>query len=64
MKAKIVVLGNEKGGTGKSTLAMHLIVTWLREGKKVATLDLDGRQGHADHLCSAHKTHDNFDADF
>lgn len=45
MKAKIVVLGNEKGGTGKSTLAMHLIVTWLREGKKVATLDLDGRQG-------------------
>ena len=45
MKAKIVVLGNEKGGTGKSTLAMHLIVAWLREGKKVATLDLDGRQG-------------------
>ena len=45
MAAKIVVLGNEKGGTGKSTLAMHLIVAWLREGKKVATLDLDGRQG-------------------
>jgi len=45
MKAKIVVLGNEKGGTGKSTLAMHLIVAWLRAGKKVATLDLDGRQG-------------------
>lgn len=45
MKAKVVVLGNEKGGTGKSTLAMHLIVTWLREGKKVAALDLDGRQG-------------------
>ena len=45
MKAKIIVLGNEKGGTGKSTLAMHLIVSWLRAGKKVATLDLDGRQG-------------------
>lgn len=45
MKAKVVVLGNEKGGTGKSTLAMHLIITWLREGKKVAALDLDGRQG-------------------
>ncbi len=45
MKAKVVVLGNEKGGTGKSTLAMHLIVTWLREGKKVAAVDLDGRQG-------------------
>jgi len=45
MQAKIVVIGNEKGGTGKSTLAMHLAVLWLRQGKKVATMDLDGRQG-------------------
>lgn len=45
MHAKIVVIGNEKGGTGKSTLAMHLAVLWLRQGKKVATMDLDGRQG-------------------
>jgi len=45
MKAKIVVVGNEKGGTGKSTLAMHLVVQWLREGKKVAVVDLDNRQG-------------------
>ena len=45
MRAKIVVIGNEKGGTGKSTLAMHLAVLWLRQGKKVATMDLDGRQG-------------------
>lgn len=41
----IIVLGNEKGGTGKSTVAMHIIVHLLRDGKKVASLDLDGRQG-------------------
>ncbi len=28
----IIVLGNEKGGTGKSTTAMHLVVSLLREG--------------------------------
>lgn len=41
----IIVLGNEKGGTGKSTLAMHLIVSLLRKGSSVASLDLDARQG-------------------
>lgn len=41
----VVVLGNEKGGTGKSTTAMHLIVALLREGKSVASVDLDGHQG-------------------
>ncbi len=45
IKPHIIVLGNEKGGTGKSTVAMHIIVHLLREGKKVASLDLDGRQG-------------------
>lgn len=45
MTARVVVFANEKGGTGKSTLAMHLIVSYLREGKKVASFDLDGRQG-------------------
>ncbi|MSO81557.1 MAG: ATPase [Alphaproteobacteria bacterium] len=41
----VVVLGNEKGGTGKSTTAMHLIVALLREGHSVGALDLDARQG-------------------
>ncbi len=44
-KPNIVVLGNEKGGTGKSTTAMHLIVGLLREGFKVGAIDLDARQG-------------------
>ena len=42
---RVVVLGNEKGGTGKSTTAMHLIVALLRGGKSVASVDLDGHQG-------------------
>lgn len=45
MTAKIIVFANEKGGTGKSTLAMHTIVALLRAGKKVASFDLDARQG-------------------
>ncbi len=42
--AHILVLGNEKGGTGKSTLAMHLVIGLLDNGKKVAVIDLDARQ--------------------
>ncbi|MBX7199831.1 MAG: division plane positioning ATPase MipZ [Rhodospirillaceae bacterium] len=45
MSARIVVFGNEKGGTGKSTLAMHLIAALLHQGRRVGTLDLDARQG-------------------
>ncbi|RME62286.1 MAG: ATPase [Alphaproteobacteria bacterium] len=40
----IVVLGNEKGGSGKSTTAMHIVVACLRAGLDVGVLDLDGRQ--------------------
>lgn len=40
----VVVLGNEKGGSGKSTTAMHIIVALLERGKTVGTIDLDGRQ--------------------
>ncbi|MBT4888209.1 MAG: AAA family ATPase, partial [Rhodospirillales bacterium] len=37
-------VGNEKGGSGKSTTAMHLIVGLLQTGKRVASIDLDVRQ--------------------
>ena len=43
--AVAIVVGNEKGGTGKSTTAMHLAVALLKLGHKVASIDLDGRQG-------------------
>ncbi len=42
--AHIIVFGNEKGGTGKSTLAMHVVVSLLEAGRKVAVIDLDSRQ--------------------
>ncbi len=44
-EAHIVVVANEKGGTGKSTTAMHLIAGFLREGNAVASIDLDSDQG-------------------
>lgn len=40
----IVVFGNEKGGSGKTTTAVHLISGLLWTGFRVASLDLDGRQ--------------------
>jgi chromosome partitioning protein len=41
----VIVVGNEKGGTGKSTTAMHLIVALMRVGYKIGSIDLDERQG-------------------
>jgi chromosome partitioning protein len=43
-KAHIIVVGNEKGGSGKSTVAMHVVVGLLRLGYKVGTVDLDSHQ--------------------
>jgi len=43
-QAHVIVIGNEKGGSGKSTVAMHLIVSLLRGGLRVGTVDLDARQ--------------------
>jgi chromosome partitioning protein len=43
-RPRIIVLGNEKGGSGKSTAAMHLVIGLLRAGKKVGSIDIDSRQ--------------------
>ena len=42
--AYVVVLGNEKGGSGKSTIALHVAVALMKAGQRVATIDLDCRQ--------------------
>jgi len=42
--AHVIVLGNEKGGSGKSTTAFHLAIYLLYQGFSVATLDVDSRQ--------------------
>ncbi len=44
-KPHIIVLGNEKGGTGKSTVSMHVIISLLRMGFSVGSIDVDARQG-------------------
>src|SRR6201746_1159948 len=42
--AHVVVLGNEKGGSGKSTTALHIAVALLKAGQRAAAIDLDCRQ--------------------
>ncbi|MEI6798151.1 MAG: division plane positioning ATPase MipZ [Pseudomonadota bacterium] len=42
--AHIIVVGNEKGGSGKSTTSMHVATALCRAGFRVGALDLDLRQ--------------------
>ena len=42
--AHIIVVGNEKGGAGKSTVSMHIATSLVRMGHLVGVLDLDLRQ--------------------
>ncbi|WP_067453456.1 division plane positioning ATPase MipZ [Devosia elaeis] len=42
--AHVIVVGNEKGGSGKSTTAFHLAIFLLYQGHKVASIDADSRQ--------------------
>jgi chromosome partitioning protein len=40
----VIVFANEKGGTGKSTTAVHVAIALQAKGSRVAALDLDHRQ--------------------
>lgn len=42
--AHIIVIGNEKGGAGKSTVSMHIATALARLGHRVGAIDLDVRQ--------------------
>jgi chromosome partitioning protein len=44
LPAHVIVVGNEKGGAGKSTVAIHLVCALLHGGARVGALDLDLRQ--------------------
>ena len=37
----VIALSNSKGGVGKSTLAVHLAVSWHEQGRQVALVDAD-----------------------
>lgn len=43
-QARVIVVGNEKGGAGKSTIAIHVTTALLHAGKSVALIDIDLRQ--------------------
>lgn len=43
-RARVIVVANEKGGSGKSTVAIHIAVALMKSGHSVATIDLDSRQ--------------------
>jgi ATPases involved in chromosome partitioning len=46
---RVIVVGNEKGGSGKSTVAMHIAMALIKSGASVATIDLDSRQSTFTH---------------
>lgn len=43
-KAHVIVVGNEKGGSGKSTTAMHIVVSLMKRNFNISVVDLDSRQ--------------------
>ena len=47
---RVIVGANEKGGSGKSTVAMHLAIALIKSGERVATIDLDARQKSLTHF--------------
>ncbi|WP_396593599.1 division plane positioning ATPase MipZ [Brevundimonas sp. R86498] len=47
---QVIVVGNEKGGAGKSTLAIHIACGLLHAGRRVAIIDLDLRQQSMSHF--------------
>jgi chromosome partitioning protein len=55
-QASVIVVGNEKGGAGKSTIAIHTAVALLHAGARVAVLDLDLRQQTLGHFFANRRT--------
>ena len=43
-KPHVIVIGNEKGGCGKSTTTMHIAAALMAADKQVGAIDLDLRQ--------------------
>lgn len=41
MTGNVIAIAQQKGGAGKTTLAIQLAVAWRKSGKRVAMLDID-----------------------
>ena len=54
-QARVIVVGNEKGGAGKSTIAIHLATALMHGGGRVAVVDLDIRQQSLSHFFRSRK---------
>jgi chromosome partitioning protein len=54
-QASVIVIGNEKGGAGKSTIAIHTAAALLHADARVAVLDLDLRQQSTSHFFANRK---------
>ncbi len=55
-QAHVIVIGNEKGGAGKSTLAIHLMTALLHEAAAVTVIDLDLRQQSVGRFLKSRRT--------
>jgi chromosome partitioning protein len=55
--AHVIVVGNEKGGSGKSTTAFHLAIQLVHAGYRVATMDVDSRQQTFTHYVRNRRAH-------
>jgi chromosome partitioning protein len=64
MEPYIIVIGNEKGGAGKTTCSMHLIVSLLESGLKVSSIDADCRQHSLTNYIKNRENYNNTNNDF
>lgn len=55
-QASVIVIGNEKGGAGKSTIAIHTAVALMHGKASVAVMDLDLRQQTLGHFFRSRRT--------
>ena len=55
-EARVIVVGNEKGGAGKSTIAIHMATAIMHAGARVAVVDLDLRQQSLNRFFDSRRT--------
>ena len=60
----VIVVGNEKGGSGKTTVAMHIAIALMKAGQRVATIDLELAVHFSVARAEGAKVHENEAAEF